>query len=110
MGEKDKSGLYPYKFSGKQYSFDQASEMTKLTNSRDWSIKYLSEHTVITQYYTELRDLREKQCNKPCDLLVKVIKVFEKDEDTLELRIKDTSDELFFMSINKLKFASHQVQ
>jgi len=51
--------------------------------------------------------LRETQDSKPTDLLVKVIKVFEKDEDTLELRIKDTSDELFFMIINKLKFASH---
>jgi len=51
--------------------------------------------------------LRESQDSKPTDLLVKVIKVFEKDEDTLELRIKDTSDELFFMTINKLKFASH---
>lgn len=46
--DNDKTGLYPYKFSGKQYSFDQASEMAKLTTSRDWSIKYLSEHTVIT--------------------------------------------------------------
>jgi len=40
-------------------------------------------------------------------LLVKIIKVFEKDEHTLELRIKDISNELWFMTVQKLKFANH---
>jgi len=44
---------------------------------------------------------------KEFDLLVKVIKVFEKDEHTLELRIKDISNEMWFMTVAKLKFAAH---
>jgi hypothetical protein len=39
-------------------------------------------------------------------LLVKVLKIFEKDEFNLELRIKDTSNEMWFITIPKLKFGS----
>lgn len=38
------------------------------------------------------------------DLLVKVLKIFEKDEYNLELRIKDISNEMWFIVIPKLKF------
>lgn len=38
------------------------------------------------------------------DLLVKILKVFEKDESTLELRIKDISQKMWYMSVPRLKF------
>jgi len=38
------------------------------------------------------------------DLLVKILKIFEKDEYNLELRIKDTSNEMWFIVVPKLKF------
>lgn len=38
------------------------------------------------------------------DLLVKILKVFEKDENTLELRIKDISQKMWYMSVPRLKF------
>ena len=37
-------------------------------------------------------------------MLVKVLKVFEKDEQTLELRIKDNTNKLWFLMLPKLKF------
>ena len=41
------------------------------------------------------------------DLLVKVLKVFEKDEHNLELRIKDNSNQLWFLTIPKLRFGGN---
>ena len=37
-------------------------------------------------------------------MLVKIPKIFEKDELNLELRIKDMSNEMWFIVIPKLKF------
>ena len=48
----------------------------------------------------ELGDARE------VDLLVKILKIFEEDEYDLELRIKDTSNEMWFIVIPKLKFGA----
>ena len=53
-----------------------------------------------------LKDARDFDENKEFDLLVKVLKIFEKDEFNLELRIKDTSNEMWFITIPKLKFGS----
>jgi hypothetical protein len=53
-----------------------------------------------------LKDARDFDENKEFDLLVKVLKIFEKDEYNLELRIKDTSNEMWFITIPKLKFGS----
>ena len=51
-------------------------------------------------------EVRSFEENKEFDLLVKVLKIFEKDEFNLELRIKDTSNEMWFITIPKLKFGS----
>jgi|APCry1669189034_1035192.scaffolds.fasta_scaffold164963_1 hypothetical protein len=53
-----------------------------------------------------LKDARDFDETKEFDLLVKVLKIFEKDEFNLELRIKDTSNEMWFITIPKLKFGS----
>ena len=50
--------------------------------------------------------MRSFEENREFDLLVKVLKIFEKDEFNLELRIKDTSNELWFITIPKLKYGS----
>lgn len=53
-----------------------------------------------------MAEVRSFEENKEFDLLVKVLKIFEKDEFNLELRIKDTSNEMWFITIPKLKFGS----
>ena len=52
----------------------------------------------------QLKEVRSFEENREFDLLVKVLKIFEKDEFNLELRIKDTSNELWFITIPKLKY------
>lgn len=39
-------------------------------------------------------------------MLVKVLKVLEKDEQTLELRIKDISQEMWFLTLPRVKFGN----
>jgi hypothetical protein len=50
--------------------------------------------------------VRNFEENREFDLLVKVLKIFEKDEFNLELRIKDISNEMWFITIPKLKYGS----
>jgi hypothetical protein len=50
--------------------------------------------------------VRSFEENREFDLLVKVLKIFEKDEFNLELRIKDISNEMWFITIPKLKYGS----
>jgi len=52
----------------------------------------------------QLHKLREMPENAEFDLLVKILKIFEKDEYNLELRVKDPSNETWFITIPKLKF------
>ena len=52
----------------------------------------------------ELRDLQKSEF----DLLVKVLKVLERDEYNLELRIKDLSNEMWFITVPKIKFGNLQ--
>lgn len=100
-------GMRPYKFVGKNYSFNNEHERPILSEIKDWSIDHLSRHSAHhLSSYTPLNELKaagnvEKS---DFDLLVKVLKVFERDEYNYELRIKDTSSQLWFLTINKLRF------
>jgi hypothetical protein len=107
-----KKRVHPYRFSGKNYSFDQSNDGSTLENIRRWSLDYFANNSVINRSnYHKLKELHQlEDPKKEFDLLVKIIKVFEKDEHTLELRIKDISNELWFMTVQKLKFANHQVR
>ena len=53
-----------------------------------------------------LGELKQLSDNREIDLLVKILKIFEKDEYNLELRIKDTSNEMWFIVIPKLKYGT----
>ena len=61
---------------------------------RNWAQNYFAKEYVITkEMYKLLKNLKSENQNAQTefDLLVKILKVFEKDENTLELRIKDLS-------------------
>jgi len=68
-----------------------------LDDMRNWTKSYFQNEYVITrEMYKLLKDLKGGSegmgaGSQEFDLLVKIIKVFEKDENTLELRIKDIS-------------------
>lgn len=104
----------PYKFSGKTYSFDVNNERTILDELRSWAINYFAkEYVIVKEMYKLLKDLKGGSGehgpvagagSQEFDLLVKILKVFEKDENTLELRIKDISQKMWYMSVPRLKF------
>ena len=88
----------PYSYSGKSYSFERFNEGKILDHLRHWGKTYFQNHTVILpSMYTMLNEIRKEQnaANEPkeFDLLVKIVKVFEKDESSYELRLKDSSNQ-----------------
>lgn len=100
----------PFKFSGKTYTFDANHERKILDELRNWAVNYFQKEYVITrEMYKLLKDLKASSGEggagtQEFDLLVKILKVFEKDENTLELRIKDISQKMWYMSVPRLKF------
>lgn len=92
--EKSERRKYtPYKFSGKSYSFDYHQEKEIVDKLREWQDKYFMKNSwIFKQMSRELGKLKELSENKEIDLLVKILKIFEKDEYDLELRIKDISN------------------
>ena len=51
----------------------------------------------------ELKEIRDSPASE-FDLLVKILKIYERDEYNIEMRIKDCSNEMWFITIPKLKF------
>ncbi len=102
----------PYKFSGKNYTFDVNHERVLLDDLRGWTHNYFANEYVITkEMYKLLKDLKGSSDgtisgvgSQEFDLLVKILKVFEKDENTLELGIKDISNKMWYMTVPRLKF------
>ena len=94
----------PYRFSGKNHSFDPVLEKPILREIRSWTNEYMSSNSVIHKSsYTSLKEAHTVH-SKEIDLLVKIIKVFERDEFNWEVRIKDLSQESWTLTVNKLKF------
>jgi len=55
--------------------------------------------------YTPLSKRQDpKERGKDMDLLVKVLKVLDKDEQTLEVRIKDITNTLWSLMLPRIKF------
>ena len=108
MAYRPSNKYTPYKFSGKSYSFDYQQEKVIVDELRNWQDHFFTRSSWIfktmSKQLGKLRDLTQLHENYEFDLLVKVLKIFEKDEYNLELRIKDTSNEMWFIVIPKLKF------
>ena len=107
-GRPGQSDYDPYKWSNKNYSIDMSVHKHILKALRKWAIDYLANNMVahISSYtaLVKLRNQEEKEKGRDLDLLVKVLKVHEKDEQTVELRIKDMTSSLFFLNLPKLRF------
>ena len=95
----------PYKFSGKSYSLDIQQESKIIDDLRKWEEYYfMNSSWIFKKMCNKLSAVRELPEAQEFDLLVKILKIFEKDEYNLEMRIKDTSNEMWFITIPKLKF------
>ena len=73
----------PYKFSSKHYSLDMTVHKSICKNLRKWAIDYLANNMVIhASSYTSLKNIQANEKGKDIDLLVKILKSTEKDEQT----------------------------
>lgn len=84
----------PYKFSGKSFSFDFQQERDILDDLRLWMDEYFQQNSWIFKKLAPKRlgDIKSSAsltADHEFDFIVKVLRVFEKDEYNLELRIKD---------------------
>ena len=106
LEKAERRKLTPYKFSGKSYSFDIEQERVIVNELRIWQDTFFTRSSwIFKKLSTGLGDLKQHG-DRESDLLVKILKIFEKDEYNLELRIKDTSNEMWFIVIPKLKFGT----
>lgn len=91
--------------SSKSYS-KQAAELATLNNIRQWAQKYFSQYSAVAGDTTQ--PLAKAAGNKTdFDVVAKVAQVFELDEYTNELRLRDSSSKDFWNVLAlKLKFPS----
>ena len=105
-GRPGQTDYDPYKWSSKNYSLDMSVHRNILKQLRKWAISYLGDNMVVhISSYSALNKIRNFEKGKDIDLLVKVLKVHEKDEQTVELRIKDMTSSLWFLNLPKLRFS-----
>ena len=104
-GEQGHGDYDPYKYSNKNYSLDLTVHKSIVKGLRKWSIDYFANNMCVhISNYTALAQVSSMEKGKDIDLLVKVMKVHEKDEQTIELRIKDLGDQLWFLNLPKHRF------
>jgi hypothetical protein len=99
----DKQKYVPYKFSGKNFTFEQA-ETEILDGLRGWAHMIFKDQRVIpNSMFTYLSKIKDQERND-FDLLCKVMKVAQKDDHNYAVRIKDVSKEVWNMTVSNLRY------
>lgn len=103
IGGQDGGGeLTPFAYSGKNYTFEK-NEASLVQNIRKWAQQYFSQYNVIAQdMFVSLNKAAAQKGD--FDVVAKILQVFELDEYTNELKLKDQSGQVFFTLALKLKF------
>jgi hypothetical protein len=92
----------PFAFSGKHYTFEK-HETAVLQNIRKWANQYVSQYNVITNdMYVPLNKAQTQK--EDFDVVAKILQIFEMDEYTNELKLKDLSGQTWYCLALKLKF------
>lgn len=108
--ERSEKRLYtPYKFSGIDYHFNPEVDKQLVNNMREFTDKYFQRspwwiYQKMSKLLGDLKEESNESSNPEFDILVKILKVHEKDDFNLEMRIKDITNELWFIIVPKLKF------
>jgi len=101
-GQDAGNELTPFSYSGKHFSFEK-SEAAIVQNIRKWAQQYFAQYNVISQdMYVPLNKAQAQKGD--FDVLAKILQVFELDEYTNELKLKDQSGQVFYTLALKLKF------
>ena len=105
LSNSKKKQLMPYKYSGKSFSIDQET-FDKLQELREWTKDYFSKNEVIYQDMYTLLNKWEMLDKNDFDLLWKIVKVVEKDEYTYSIKVKDLSNEVWQLCLDKIKYTN----
>ena len=97
---EDRKRYMPYKFSGKNYSFE-GHERKRLDRLREWALEYFASAESL---YKDVPIARAEEQKGDFDLMCKVMKVVEKDDYTYEIRVRDASQETWFCLVQRLKY------
>lgn len=103
--ELSKALYIPYKFSGKNFSFNK-EEVDIISGIRSFSWALFSKDLVMPDVMsTHLNQVREISAERnDFDLLVKVLKVIQKDDHNYQVRVKDVSKEAWTMTVSSLRY------
>ena len=101
-GHEPKNEHSPFAFSGKHHTFEK-SEVATLSNLKKWANQYFGSYNVITNdMFTPLNKVQGK--HDDFDVLAKILQIFEMDEYTNELKVRDGSGQTWYVLALKLKF------
>jgi hypothetical protein len=92
----------PFAFKGQSYHFLK-HEIPILASIRKWAQQYFSQYNVISNdMFVPLNKVNAQK--EDFDILAKITQIFEMDEYTNELRIRDSSNQSWNLLALKLKF------
>nr|AAU43901.1 alpha telomere binding protein [Uroleptus sp. WJC-2003] len=95
-GQDPVNDLTPFSYSGKHYTFEK-NEGALVQNIRKWAQQYFTQYNVISS--DMFAPLNKAQAQKgDFDVVAKILQVFEMDEYTNELKLKDQSGQTFYSS------------
>lgn len=104
MGGKADDGreFAPFAFSGKHHTFEKHERAT-LSAMRKWAQTYSAAYPMVnSDMYVPLNKAQAQKDD--FDVVAKILHVFEKDEYTNELKLRDASGAVFYSLALKLKF------
>ena len=102
QGSESKNENTPFAHSGKKFTFEK-HEAAIVANMRKWANQYFGQYNVITSdMFTPLNKVQGKQ--NDFDVVAKILQVFDLDEYTNELKIRDQSGQTWYVLALKLKF------
>jgi hypothetical protein len=100
LGQTSSEG--PYSFSGKKATHEKQDTAIQ-TALRKWANAFFAQNNVIADNaYTPLN--KASKATKDFDIVAKILQVFELDEYTNELKLRDQSGEVYYTLALKLKF------
>jgi hypothetical protein len=109
--KKDEREFHPFSFSGKSFTFE-FDERKTIRALREWKSKIFDQKPVLTsQYITKLSDVpsagakgEHSEYFPNFDLEVKIIRVFKIDDYSSQIRVIDSSNEIWFCQVLNLKY------
>ena len=92
----------PYAFSGKKATHEKQDTAIQTALKKWANVFFASNNVVADNTYTALN--KASKATKDIDVVAKILQIFELDEYTNELKLRDVSGEIYYTLALKLKF------